>query len=765
MGPLEGVRVVDVTHGPGRSAGHLLAGLGADVVRFGRGDPGPAMGSSGPLLEWWFDAGTRQGSLDLDAEDGQGRFRALAAVADLVIDDADPGWMVERGVGPDDLRAPNPALVHVSVTPFGSQGPRAGWRSSDLVAQAVGGWMSVTGNPDEPVALWGRQAWNLAGMYAAVEALAGLRQARRTGRGAWVDLSMHQGVVSCSEHVLMYWWHADALAPFGAPVAGRQRSLHWIRAFEVVPCERGHLMISPAAGGLLDLIAWLKERGFASDIPAEPTPDELVGLIEPMMSVLREAARAHDATELFEVGQSLHVPFGEAYAIPQVADCVQHQARGFFRPVEGGADPIRLPGPLGRFERTPVDPPGPPPSADTEVDEILAGWPAPTGGPTSQDSSAELAFGPLTGLRVLDFTHVLAGPFASRVMGDLGADVIRLQTIERNAGTAADSFPYNVLWARNKRSIQLEMGHPGALDALRGLVEQADIVVDNFSAGVMARWGAGPHELRAWNPGIVTMSMSGCGAGGPWESYVTYAPTVHALSGFTALTGPEGDDGCGPGIAYNDHVSGLVGATLLLSAIRHRDETGEGQHIDVSQLEIGTWLTGPAVVDYLATGREARALGNRDPWADHVVNEVFRCADGEWLAVTVADEGERSELERMVGSVGALAEWLAGVEAEKAAENLQAVGIAAGVVQNARHLVETDPQLAAVDWLVDMESSMLGTQQTERHPARWVVDGREVELNYGPSPFLGEHNFEVYGELLGWDEVAVAEAMGDGLIQ
>lgn len=763
MGPLEGVRVVDLTEGPGRTAGHLLAGLGADVLRLGHGDPGPLLGSSGPLLDWWFDAGTRRGAVDLESGDGQRRFRDLAAVADLVLDDMDPGWMTERGVGPDELRAGNPALVQVSVTPFGSQGPRAGWQSSDLVAQALGGWLSVTGSPDEPVALWGRQAWNLAGMYGAVEALAGIRQARQTGRGAWVDLSMHQAVVSCSEHVLMYWWFAEALAPFGAPVAGRQRSLHWIRAFEVVPCQRGHLMISPAAGGLLDLIAWLKERGFASEIPAEPTPDELVGLIEPMMTALREAALAHDATELFEAGQSLHVPFGEAYAVPQVAECVQHRARGFFRPIAGAPDPIRLPGPLGRFERTPAATPGPPPEAAVALDDVLQDW-AGSEREASPDPTASMG-GPLAGLRVLDFTHVLAGPFASRLMGDLGADVIRLQTIERNAGTAADSFPYNVLWARNKRSIQLEMGHPGALEVLRSLVEQADIVVDNFSAGVMARWGAGPDELRAWNPGIVTMSMSGCGAGGPWESYVTYAPTVHALSGFTALTGPEGDDGCGPGIAYNDHVSGLVGATLLLSAIRHRDETGEGQHIDVSQFEIGTWLTGPAVVDYLATGRETRSSGNRDPWTDHVVNDVYRCADGEWLAVTVPLEGGVPSLESVAGSVEALADWAAGVEAEKGAELLQARGIAAGLVQNARHLVETDPQLAAVDWLVDMDSAMVGTQQTERHPARWVVDGAEVELTYRPSPFLGEHNFEVYGELLGWDEIAVAEAMGDGLIQ
>jgi len=764
VGPLQGVRVVDATTGPARSTGQVLAGLGADVVRTARGEPGPDLAGHGGLLDWWFDSGTRRSTVDLDTPHGRDRLRGMVEVADLLVEAERPGSMTARGLGSDELRALNPALVHVSVTPFGSTGPRAGWRSSDLVAQALGGWMSVTGDPDHPVVLWGRQAWNLAGLYAAVEGLAGVLRARRSGVGAWVDLSMHQAVVSCTEHLLMYWWFAAALAPFGAPIAGRQRSLHWIRAFEVVPCRRGHCMVSPAAGGLVDLIAWLHERGFACDVPAEPRPDQMVSLIEPMMTALRAAALDHDASELFRTGQALHVPFGEAYSIAQVASCEQHEARGYFRPVEG-ASAVRLPGPLARFGGTPIGPPLPPPAGETAVDGVITEWSGRALRPASDRSDPGL---PLAGVRVLDFTHVLAGPFATRILADLGADVIRLQTTERTAGTGDNEFPYNVLWARTKRSIQLEMHHPLALEVFRGMVERADVVIDNFSAGVLDRWGVGPEQVRLWNPGIVTMSMSGCGADGPWRTFVTYAPTVHALSGFTALTGPEGDPACGPGVAYNDHVSGVMGATLLLAALRHRDETGEGQHLDVSQLEIGTWLCGPAVVDHLVTGREEGSAGNRDPWTAHLVNDVFLCGDGEWLAVTIASDDDLAALAGLVGPLGdlsgAIRQWTAAVAAGDGAERLQDVGIAAGVVQNARHLVEADPQLAHRGWLVDLDSAMLGSQQTDRHPARWVVQGRELALPYAASPHLGQHNFDVYGELLGWEEVAVAEAMGEGLI-
>ena len=770
MGPLDGVRVVDLTVGVARSAGQLLAGLGADVVRLGRGDASPDLAGHGPLLDWWFDAGATRAAVDLGTERGRDDLRRLVARADLFIEAEPPGSLAGRGLGPVELRALNPALVHVSVTPFGSDGPRAQWQSSDLVAQAMAGWLSVTGAPDRPVALWGRQAWNLAGMWAAIEGLAGVARARRTGAGAWVDLSLHQAAVTCSEHLLMFWWFPDAFAHLGGPTPGRQRSLHWIRAYETVACRRGHCMVSPAAGGLISLIAWLHEGGFATDVPAQPAAGQLVTIIEPLMTALRQAALVHDAEELFLTGQSMHVPFGEAYSVAQVAACEQHAARGYFRAVEGH-EPMRLPGPLGRFGRSPVGPPTPPPAHAVPVDDVAARWPARP--PVPSPDAAASGVLPLAGVRVLDFTHVLAGPFATRAFADLGADVIRLQTAARNVGTAANDYPYNVLWGRTKRSIQLEMHHPRAAEVLRALVEQADVVVDNYSAGVLERWGAGPDRLHEWNPRIVTMSMSGCGASGPWERFVTYAPTVHALCGLTALTGPEGDDGCGPGIAFNDHVSGLIGATLLLAALHHRDATGEGQHVDVSQLEIGTWLTGPAIVDHLVTGREARAAGNRDAWTDHLVNDVFLCADGDWLAVTVdeADDDRREALAGVVGPIagphdapGAVARWAATIGASAATDALQAAGIAAGRVQTNRHLVEDDPQLAARRWLVDLDSEMVGHQQTDRHPARWFDGADEIDLPYGPSAYLGQHDFEVYGQLLGWDDVAVAEAMGDGLI-
>ena len=178
------------------------------------------------------------------------------------------------------------------LTPFGVDGPRAGWQSSDLVLAAAGGVLSVTGTPDEPVTIWGRQMDNLGGLYAAICALGGLFRAWATGHGTTFDLSHQHCVVSCSEHVLMFWWWPDAFAPIGGPVAQRQLGLHWSRIYDVVPCRRGFCMVSPSAGGVPDLLAWMAERGHV------PVPVDITDILAlgNSLSWARCAASASSST-------------------------------------------------------------------------------------------------------------------------------------------------------------------------------------------------------------------------------------------------------------------------------------------------------------------------------------------------------------------------------------------------------------------------------------------------------------------------------------
>ena len=542
-GPLAGMRVVDCSSSSARLAGKLLSEMGAEVVRVRTGEAGEPMTSApGGLLEWWFDGGLTIAPLDLDDEQDREAFRRLVAGADILIETEPPGRLERLGLDDASLRSDHEQLVHVSLTPFGADGPRAEWQSSDLVIAAAGGILSVNGLPDEPITIWGRQMDNIGGMYAAICALAGSLRARATGRGMHVDLSHQQAVVSCSEHVLMFWWWPEVFAAIGAPVAGRQGSLHWSQAYEVVPCRRGHCMVSPSAGGVPELLAWMAERGHVPE-PVEADPSNPLALVQSYMSSLRAFALELDATDVFEGGQARHVPFGEVLTIPQVSDSPQHEARAFFRRVANEGADVRVPGPIARFGETPCPPPQAPSTAPLDPDgvaELIRRWSGRADALGEAEAASEPRALPLAGVRIVDFTHVLAGPFATRVLADLGAEVVKVQTETRSFGAHANAYPYFAMWNRSKSSITLNMADPRALDVLRDLVVQSDVVIENFSAGVLEQWQAGWPQMSSWNERLIYVSMHGAGTDGPWRDHVTFAPTVHTLSGITALSGPEG---------------------------------------------------------------------------------------------------------------------------------------------------------------------------------------------------------------------------------
>jgi crotonobetainyl-CoA:carnitine CoA-transferase CaiB-like acyl-CoA transferase len=792
-GPLEGLRVVDCASEHGRFAGKVLAELGASVVRLGRGSRGPPLrdpeaDARGGLLEWWFDGGKLRLDASLDSEEGRAAYRLLAAAADLVVETEPPGRLAELALDHDELSRRNPRLVQVSLTPFGRTGPRAHWRTSDLVAGALGGVLSVSGTPSQAVGAWGRQNENFAGLMAAICGLAGVHRARETGRGQLVDLSMHEVVCTSIEQLFFQWWFPDRL-----PIprrALRQGSLHWLGAYVVTAAETGHVMVcpTPSPGPLFQ---WMADEG-------DPEGKELAGMsledalaqMPRVMAAIRRFALTKGSAELFFEAQRRRISFGEVQTVAQVAENPQHAHRGFFRDVAWDGPRVTLPGPIARFHGTPAPAPRPPAARASDLAELLAAWAratpaAPTPEPLCHPGPAS-AGKPLEGVRIVDFTWVLAGPFCCRILGDLGADVLKLQTAERATLVNSPDFPYFYVWNRSKRSATLAMKRPEARDLVRRILERSDVLIENFSAGVLARWGLDYETVRSWNPRIVYVTMSGCGHDGPWAEMITYAPTIHALCGLTWLSNPADRRDVGPGFSLNDHAAGLSAATAILAALESRRRTGEGQHVDVAQLETGTWMVGPALLDYLTNGREARPDGNADPFGERAPNEVFRCGDQEELAITarsdeewrklcevvgpaIAPLAEAPELASVAGRIrrrreiaAALAEWCATRTADAAAEALQAAGVPAGRVQDAGDLM-ADPQLVARGLFRTGRHEVFGERPYDRFPALW--SGTDLEPYVLAPAYLGEHNFEIYGELAGLAPEAIAEAMKSGLFE
>ena len=203
---------------------------------------------------------------------------------------------------------------------------------------------------------------------------------------------------------------------------------------------------------------------------------------------------------------------------------------------------------------------------------------------------------PLEGLRILDFTHVLAGPYATRILADMGADVVKVNSAERALAGNGPESPYYVMWNRNKRALALDMRNPEGRAVCRQLCDQADVVIENFAVGVLDRWGIDYGTVAATNPGVIYVQMSGMGHGGPWSGYVTYAPTIHAISGLSHVTSVPGREDIGIGFSYNDHQAGLHGTFAILAALEARRRTGAGQQVDLSQFEVGVNFLGPALL-------------------------------------------------------------------------------------------------------------------------------------------------------------------------
>ncbi len=407
--------------------------------------------------------------------------------------------------------------------------------------------------------------------------------------------------------------------------------------------------------------------------------------------------------------------------------------------------------------------------------------------PPPVDPPADLPAGPLAGIRILDFTHVLAGPFATRLLGDLGADVVKVMSATRAGLAGGVDHPYHAMWNRNKRVFQLDLGRAEAREIARRLALKADVVIDNFSVGVLDRWQLGYDAVSADNPGAIYIGMSGMGVSGPWSNYVTYAPTVHALAGLTYLTGVPGRNDIGIGFSYNDHMAGLHGAVAVLAALEARRATGRGQRIDMSQFEVGVSFGGPALLDWFANGVAAEPVGNDPPWEDWTPHGVYPCqGDDQWCAIAVVEVDQWRSLCELMGTDdwlsdaaladaagrkarrreidARLADWTRSQERYALMERCQQAGVPAGVVQTGLDLIANDPQLAQADMFFNFD---------EPHPLLGLLKGDRVPLQFERTPatvynrpeVFGESNASVASDWLGMSAEAVARLEAEGVIE
>ena len=260
---------------------------------------------------------------------------------------------------------------------------------------------------------------------------------------------------------------------------------------------------------------------------------------------------------------------------------------------------------------------------------------------------------PLDGLRVLDVSTILAGPVCCQILGDFGADVVKIEHPNggdnmRGHGKSKDGHP--IWWkevSRNKRTVALKLGSPEAAGVFRRLAASADVVVENFRPGTLERWGIGPDVLLAENPGLVIVRLTGFGQSGPYAARAGFGTLAEAMSGFAELTGGADQPPTLPAFGLADSICGIAASSAALVALRHRDRTGLGQVVDMSILEPIMAAVGPSPTIYQQLGVVEKRHGNRS--TNNAPRNTYRTCDGKWVAVSTSAQRIAERVLTLVG--------------------------------------------------------------------------------------------------------------------
>jgi benzylsuccinate CoA-transferase BbsF subunit len=397
---------------------------------------------------------------------------------------------------------------------------------------------------------------------------------------------------------------------------------------------------------------------------------------------------------------------------------------------------------------------------------------------------------PLAGIRVIDFCWMIAGPLTTRLLADLGAEVIKVESMARldrirevgvqppDVMSVDTNGVFNDCNA-NKQSIMLNLGHPKGIALARDLVRNADVVTSNFTPDRMDRWGLGYADLKAVKHDIIVASMPVMGSEGPHRHWRAVGNGVIAMAGLGAHTGFPGRAPVGLGTLHSDFTTPYFGALQIAAAVYHRRRTGEGQYIELAQYEASVHLLDTELMEVLVNGVEPPRRGNR--WSEYVPHGVFRCAgDDRWIAIAARNEAEwrslcqvlglddlaaRLDLASIDGRRSAVDEIEAAIEARTATTDawalstaLQSAGVPASPVEDVCDLGGRDPMRDG--FLEEIEHPAGMTMLLQHEPITW--NGERLPLRR--APLLGEHTATVFEQLLGIEAEALAELVAEGVV-
>jgi crotonobetainyl-CoA:carnitine CoA-transferase CaiB-like acyl-CoA transferase len=763
MAPLQGLRVVEIA---GDVAGpyctKLLVDLGADVTKIEppSGDPmrlwGPFPGgivdpNKSGLFEY-LNAGKRSATVDLDTDERA--VEELVSKAHLLVDGLRPGTLDRVGLGHDALATLNPDLVVVRISDFGQSGPLRDRDATPLTVQAASGWVNNRDPARPPVQAGGRISEYVAGGYGALAALTALRSLRANATGVVeVDVSVLESLLSTLPYPMLL---AEKMKNLGMPANTRSAPM-----MGVVRAADGWLGINCLTGQhWLDACAMLGLPEYGEQqieiMLGGPARGEFYDKAQPWLS-------KHTVREIVELSQAMRIPASPVNDGATVLDCPQYLERGFFVDAGGGDWSFRRPSAAFRLSKSPALPPRPAPRTGSRPSGA-------TGSSTFNSARPELSK-PFEDIKVLDLTTFWAGAYLTCYLGAFGADIVKVESIQR-----PDGFRYSGAWAHegdrwyergglwqatnlNKRDITLDLTSEEGRDLARRLVGHADVVVENFSPRVIEHFGLDYESLVEVKRDVIVVRMPGFGLRGPWREYVGWALNFEQTSGMAAVTGYADGPPCtlqGPA----DPIVGVHAGVALLAALEHRHRTGDGQLLEIAQIEVAACLTAEPVIEYSMNGIIQPRNGNRHRGFAQGVYPTE--VEDDWVALSVRDDSDWAQLAAAMGRPDLIddarfasaddrershddfddvvAEWTRTRSAEAIVDTLGARHVPAERVMTADRMYDI-AQLDERRYYEEFEHPVTGRHRYPGWPFT-MTPGPGRHHRFKP-PTLGQHNNEI----------------------
>jgi crotonobetainyl-CoA:carnitine CoA-transferase CaiB-like acyl-CoA transferase len=644
---------------------------------------------------------------------------------DFLVDSVGLKVLEMQGWSRQTIKKINPALVHVSISAFGSHGAGSEFLGSELVASAMSGTLRLTGNPDRPPV---KEALNACTFHAEMAAAAGAMVAHfertQTGIGQHVDISVQEVAFNRNVSSILAWqFDKRKLFRSGGALSYNKVSVRCIWKLADGWCFHSLMTGRFGAPANQALSDWMDESGILN--PMQEV-DWLSYNRSTLSSEIRQEWETAMAAFFKTCSKDKIITEGQvrglnACVLAEPADVLADphlQARDFWD--NNGA--LKIPGRFARIIEGAISKPRKIERSDRP--------------------------GPLSGVRVLDFSWALVGSVTTKTLGDLGADVIKVESRTRpclsrldvqvsasNMGNFDDK-PWFAHLNSSKRSLSLDMKKPEAMEILGPLIEWADVVVENFSPGTMAKLGLDYDSMIARNPSIVMVSGSVYGQTGPLAKEWGVDGTGGALSSRTFLTGWPDRDPVIPGsVPFGDVIVPFVMAATAVAVLAQRDISGRGAHVDASMYEICVQQMYDAF-SQAQSGIAPQRQGNDDPdWFKQGLWPTR--GDDRWIAISIRDEEQWQILCEIAGGTDIEA-WTAGQVDYEVMSLLNKAGIAAGVVQDIEDVFR-DQTLLQRGSLMDLPHAILGNFGHVRTP----IDFSDSEVYPFSAPAMGEHNDEI----------------------